>query len=268
MMLPSFSLDADRDEKDFFDELDELCPLVDRWFDEFDGVWSSDPRVRAVATVPDSFVRADWWSVTATANVLDIRLVFNEFRTDEELIDVTFIGRSPEFGSVDPEFAMDLFARHFGPFRRFWSFERSSLVRFLCSLSQEVATGLDSILVGARRVRHELGHVPVVDGVDDHLSGLVLANLRGIAEALSSTTCAPEIGEMVGGLLLAESRASACEPTFLEITRRVPQMVVGLGTCVSDDVDLAVAMTVHAAAPSVRDVADAVAALTGEKWLV
>lgn len=264
MMLPSFSLDADKDDEEFFDELDELCPLVGRWFDEFDGVWSSDPRVPAVATVPDSFVRADWWSVTATANVLDIRLVFNEFRTDEELIDVTFIGRSPEFGSVDPEFAMDLFDRHFGPFRRFWSFERSGLVRFLCSLSQEVATGLDRILASARNVRNELGHAPVIDGVDDHLSRLVLTSLRGIADDLASTVYPSEIGEMVGGLLLAEAEASACEPTFLEITRCVPQMVVDLGACVSDEVDLAVAMAVHASASSVGDVADAVAALTAD----
>jgi hypothetical protein len=265
MKLPTFKFSGDKDEEDFFDELDELCPIFERWFDEFDGVWSSDPMVPAVATLPDSFVRANYWSVTATANVLDIRMVFNEFRTDEEQFYVTFIGRSPEFGSVDPEFAMDLFDCHFGPFPHFWSFERSNLVRFLCSLSQEVATGLDRILTSVRNVRHELGGARLADDFNGHLPRLVLANLRGITDNLASTIYASEIGEMVGGLLLAEARSSACEPTFLDLTRLVSQMVVELGPCLSDEVDLAVAMTVHAAAFSVREVADVVAALTEER---
>lgn len=110
-----FDCEADSDDEAFLDDLDETARRVDTWFAEFDEVWSTDPELVAHPTMIDAFTMASWWWVSARGNVLDLRAAFNEHRTDEHEVRVTFIGRTPDLDTRDPDPAVVLAHRCSGP---------------------------------------------------------------------------------------------------------------------------------------------------------
>ena len=98
-----FTCEAERGETSFDDDLDEAAQRVDDWFAPFDEVWSSDPEVVAHPTVLDAFTTADWWWVAARGNLLELRAIHDEDTPGEHETTATFIGRTPDFGTADPE---------------------------------------------------------------------------------------------------------------------------------------------------------------------
>ena len=238
-----FTCEAERGARSFSDDLDEAAQRVDDWFASFDEVWSAGPEVVAHPTVLDAFTTADWWWVAALGNVLDVRAIHDEDSSDQHEITATFIGRSPEFGTVAPEFALDLIVRHAADLGGLGDPRRHDAIRFVCSLSRDVAAGLSAMLARVGRLEHE--------------------DLRRLADDLGATLWPSEIGAMVAALAPALRDETVDDPMATQVTGRLSRMIHDLAGCVSNEVRLGVALTVHPAASGTRDVVDAVAALVG-----